>query len=93
MTIITSLATVKSHLRIDGNDEDALLQLYMAAAEAYVNEYCDTKTTPFTEFTPTIQAAVLLVISDLYENRSSQIEKELYQNKTVELLLNFNRNY
>lgn len=93
MTMITSLSTAKAHLRIDGNDEDALLQLYIAAAEAYVNEYCDTKTAPFTEFTPTIQAAVLLVISDLYENRSSQIEKELYQNKTVEFLLNFNRNY
>ena len=93
MTIITSLATVKSHLRIDGNDEDALLQLYMAAAEAYVNDYCDTKLTPFVEFTPTIQAAVLLVISDLYENRTAQVEKNLYKNSAVESLLNFNRNF
>lgn len=93
MTAITSLATAKEHLRIDGNDDDAILQLYIEAAEAYVNEYCDTKTTPFTTFTPTIKAAVLLVISDLYENRTAQIEKELYQNKTVEILLNFNRNY
>lgn len=93
MTTITSLTTVKEHLRIDGTDEDDILTLYTAAAEAYVNEYCDTKDAPFTVFTPTIKAAVLLVISDLYENRTAQIDKQLYQNKTVELLLNFNRNY
>jgi len=93
MTMITSLSTAKAHLRIDGNDEDALLQLYIGAAEAYVNDYCDTKTAPFTEFTPTIQAAVLLVISDLYENRTAQVEKNLYKNNAVESLLNFNRNF
>lgn len=93
MTMITSLSTAKAHLRIDGNDEDALLQLYIAAAEAYVNDYCDTKEAPFTSFTPTIQAAVLLVISDLYENRTAQVEKNLYKNNAVESLLNFNRNF
>lgn len=93
MTAITQLSTVKEHLRIDGSDEDGLLQLYIAAAEEYVNDYCDTKDVPFTVFTKTIEAAVLLIISDLYENRTAQVDKQLYQNKTVEILLNFNRKF
>ena len=91
MTSITSFDIVKEHLKIDGDGENELLQIYTDAAEAYVNEYCDTKENRFNEFTPTIQAAVLLIISDLYENRVAQVEKQLYQNKTVEMLLNFNR--
>ena len=93
MTIITSLSTVKSHLRIDGSDEDSLLNIYIASAESYVNDYCDRKLVPFTVFTPTIAAAVLLIVADLYEHRSSQVEKELYDNSTVKTLLNFNRNF
>lgn len=93
MTTITPLGAVKEHLKIDYQDEDELLQIYLNAAEAYVNDYCDTKSSPFAKLTPTIQAAVLLIVSDLYENRVGQVEKELYQNKTVEMLLNFNRNF
>lgn len=93
MTAITALSTIKEHLKVDGSEEDSLLEIYIAAAESYVNEYCDRKDTPFTTFTPTIAAAVLLIVADLYENRSAQVEKELYDNKTVKMLLNFNRTY
>lgn len=84
---ITSLEAVKVHLRVDHNDEDVLIQSYIDAAENHVNNWCN-RNDPFSEFPPAIHAAVLLIVGDLYENREAQsYGKELYPNRTVELLI------
>lgn len=84
---ILNIDLVKKHIKVDGNDEDTEIQLYLDAAEQYVNDYCDTKDEPFSAFPYPVQAAVLLIVGDLYENREMQVVKELYQNPAAENLL------
>lgn len=87
MASITTLAAAKLHLRVDGTDEDTTIQLYIDAAEAHVNNHCDMGDQPFTEYPAPVAAAVLLIVGDLYKTRESQVDKELYKNRTVEMLL------
>lgn len=71
---------VKKHLRVDSTDEDAVIAVYQAAAEATVREYIDREVylsgdspVPTDEFAielePPITAAILLLIGDFYANR------------------------
>ena len=53
---ILSLDLVKKHIKVDGNDEDTEIQLYLDAAEQYVNDFCDTKDEPFSVFPYPVQA-------------------------------------
>ncbi|MGF9564161.1 head-tail connector protein [Neorhizobium sp. BT27B] len=82
---IIDLATLKKHLRVLHDDEDAEIELYGAAAEAVVIEHLDRIVVgadsvlpaegedgyepDAMNVTPTIVAAILLVAGDLYEVR------------------------
>ena len=82
MSILT-LATAKSHLRVDTDDDNTLIQLYLDAAEKaamahcnrtfYVNEAAQGADTDGLVLgdEPAVQAAILLTLGHLYENRSS----------------------
>ena len=37
------MTTVKLHLRVDGDEEDALIGGYLEAAKAHVEQHCDRK--------------------------------------------------
>lgn len=83
---ITSLETAKEHLRVEHNDEDALITAYIQSAESMVAELCDL---PEKEALPApVQSAVLLMVGDLYEHREAQIiGQQMYVNRTVDFLL------
>lgn len=82
---IVDLDTLKKHLRVLHDDEDAEIEIYGAAAEAVVIEHLDrivvaahvalpVEGEPGYDpdaitATPTIVAAILLVTGDLYEVR------------------------
>lgn len=84
---LLSLETVKGHLRIEHNDEDAQIAIYQAAAESIIVEYLDRivvavgVTLPGIEdegydatamvITPAITAAILLMIGELFETREA----------------------
>lgn len=40
---VISVADLKTHLRVDHSDEDALIELYRDAAIAWVEDYCNTR--------------------------------------------------
>lgn len=72
------LATVKMHLRVDGDEEDALIGGYVAAAKAHVEQHCDRKlveTDPVEPeemgLTGDVQQAVLLLVGHWYANREA----------------------
>lgn len=78
------MTLIKTHLRVDGNTEDALIAAYAAAAVDYVEKFCDgalvESLTPVTEdtepprevlFTSGIWAAMLLLIGHWYANREA----------------------
>lgn len=76
---LLDIAVVRRHLRILHDDEDADIIVYQAAAESIVVDYIDREViasgTPVTAdgivIAPSITAAILLLIGDLYENREA----------------------
>lgn len=81
-----TLEEVKEHLRVEHDVEDALIQTYLDAAEAHVAVYLgDDLPDPMPK---PIEAAVLLLVADLYVNRERQSEVALYKNTAFTLLLN-----
>lgn len=73
-------ALVKKHLRVDWADDDEVIAVYQAAAEDIVLEYIDRPiydagdspipTDAYAiELQPSITAAILLLIGEMYDNR------------------------
>ena len=79
--MIVSLEQAKQHLRLDHDDDDGLIQLYMSAAqeriEAYLNRFVveDISDVSSTEIVvnAAIQAAALLYIGHLERNRETVV--------------------
>jgi uncharacterized phage protein (predicted DNA packaging) len=76
------LGVVKQHLRVEGDHEDALVEVYLAAAvdaaERYIGRKLYVDQVPEDEeqglvITPSITAAILLITGHLYENREEVI--------------------
>ena len=79
------LFAVKDHLRIESSDEDTLLQSYLDAATASVADYLGQ---PLPDPIPApVEAAILLRVGDLYENREAQTDRPLHGNQTFDRLL------
>ena len=74
------LATVKMHLRVDGDEEDALIGGYIEAAKAHVEQHCDRKLVEAEPvepeqmgLTPDVEQAVLLLVGHWYANREAVV--------------------
>lgn len=70
MTTIVTLAEARAHVRAEGQDDDAMLQLYVDAAVDRVTKFI-AQDIP-TPVPASIKAAVLLYVGDLYEHREAQ---------------------
>lgn len=71
MTTLVALEDAKAHLRVDTDDEDALITDKAAAATAIVLDYVKAADEAWTVDTvpSRIRAAILLVLTNLYANR------------------------
>ena len=77
--MLLDLATAKLHLRVDDSAEDALIGLYVTAAEEfamqflgrtiYATELAQGLDTAGIVINQAIQAALLLIVGHLYANR------------------------
>jgi Phage gp6-like head-tail connector protein len=88
------LATVKEQLRVEGTDtsQDNVLAIYIEAMEEFVEAWCDRKFGHELPFK--IQAAVLLGVGDLYENRESiNVGNIVNKIPTMESLMQSHRDY
>mgnify|MGYP001465328213 CR=1 FL=1 len=79
-----TLTQAREHLRVDHDAEDMLIVDLIGAAEAAVLAYLGTDTLP--NAAP-VQAAALLLIGSLYENRETLSERPLHENRLFERLL------
>ena len=83
---ITTLANAKTHLRVTHSTEDSLITAYTDAAESVAEHYCNRS---FGSPLPkAVQAAVFLMVGDMYENREEQTDRPLSVNQTCQNLLN-----
>lgn len=83
------LNDAKHYLGVDLADDDALITSLITAATAASADYLGLPLDQMTTTVPSpIKAATLLLISDLFENRSAQNDRALYANSTYERLLN-----
>lgn len=79
-----SLETAKNHLEVDHDEDDTLILLYVDAAEGRVENFIGRELRCFVEpcsgsevesggdLPAPLQAAILLYVGDLYENREAQ---------------------
>ena len=76
------LALVKLHLRVDGDEEDALIGVYVQAALGHAMQYLNRRLIATEDaregdcdalvINADIQAAVLLLVGHLYANREEE---------------------
>ena len=82
--MVFNLDTVKSHLRIAHELEDALISSYMTAAQDFAETFLGCKLADYETLPGTVLAGLLLHTALLYESREGEfIEKNL---KAVRLL-------
>ena len=73
--MILTLDEVKSHLRIQHDEEDELLESLIAQAQAAAEDFCRVE---FGDDAPEpVRFAVLLMVSHYYENRDSP-DRQVY---------------
>ena len=84
-----TLQETKLHLRVDHNDEDALIEALMTTATAACADYLNMEAADLVVAVPApIKSAALLLIGTLYEQRESVGERPYNRNPTFEALLN-----
>ena len=67
--MIVTVDEVKTHLRIEDDDEDMYLESLIAQAQAVAEDFCRKQ---FSEAVPEpVRLAVLLFVSHYYENRDN----------------------
>ena len=81
-----TLTEAKAHLRVSGDDDDTEITAMIDTAEAHVENFLGAPVA--TPAPAPIKSAALLCVADLYENRESQTDRPLTENKTFCALLN-----
>ncbi len=84
-----TLPEAKLHLRVDHNDEDALIGALMATATAACADFLNMPAADLVVAVPApVKSAALLLVGNLYENRESMGDRPYSKNPTFEALLN-----
>ncbi len=86
---MVTLEQAKLHLRVDHYDEDTLILSQIDAATQSVANYLDMDVDDM-ELLPMpapVEAAILLRVGDLYENREGLSNRPVITNPTMERLL------
>ncbi|OCP17022.1 MULTISPECIES: head-tail connector protein [unclassified Ensifer] len=60
----------KQHMKVDSTDEDALIELYIEAAEQYVANYVGKPLTDLDPFPADLKLAILRLVAFYYEVRN-----------------------
>ncbi len=83
-----TLAETKLHLRVDADDEDALIEALMATATAACADFLNMPAADLVVAVPApVKSAALLLVGTLYEHRESQGDRPYNKNPTFEALL------
>ena len=81
-----SLNELKDHLKIDGNEEDVLINSYLNWAQKYVLSYTGL-TEEQASLKDDLTFAVLALAGDFYENRINSVSSQNRDNPIVKSIL------
>ena len=82
-----TLETVKNYLRIDSEDDDVLLNTLMEVSEIYINSCVGEAYKTDIKLVKLAELLQLKIITDLYENRSTEIASNTKKDITVTTIL------
>lgn len=78
--MILTIEEVKAHLRIQHDEEDDLIEGFIAQAQAVAEDYCRVQ---FEDTAPEpVRLAVLLMVSHYYENRDNP-DRQVYMTMRI----------
>lgn len=81
----------KEHLRVLHNRDDAQINLFIKTALVDIANFIDREllsvTDPTGDLPAPLEAAVYMIVGDLYHNRSTQSDKSYFSNPTFERLV------
>jgi uncharacterized phage protein (predicted DNA packaging) len=78
--VILTIEEVKAHLRIQHDEEDELIEGFIAQAQAVAEDYCRVQ---FEDTAPEpVRLAVLLMVSHYYENRDNP-DRQVYMTMRI----------
>ena len=84
-----TLEQAKLHLRVDIDDDDSLITSLIATAQCAIESHLDNPAIVLDSTAPApLKSAALLLVGNMYENRTSLVDKVLHSNDTYDLLLN-----
>jgi hypothetical protein len=98
MSDLITLEMTKKHLRVIHERDDAYIELLIKAATQNVLDFIDfsdwdaVKEKYKGAIPENLSVAALLIISDMYQNRASQTDVNLYVNRECENLMFPSRN-
>lgn len=75
--MIVTLAEAKNYLRIDGDEEDGLIETLLAAAQELCEDVSRLESEEFETAGEVAKIAVLYTLSTFYQNREDNDHKEL----------------
>ena len=78
--MILTIEEVKAHLRIQHDEEDELIEGFIAQAQAVAEDYCRVQ---FEDTAPEpVRLAALLMVSHYYENRDNP-DRQVYMTMRI----------
>ena len=78
--MILTIEEVKAHLRIQHDEEDELIEGFIAQAQAVAEDYCRVQ---FEDTAPEpVRLAVLMMVSHYYENRDNP-DRQVYMTMRI----------
>ena len=78
--MILTIEEVKAHLRIQHDEEDELIEGFIAQAQAVAEDYCRVQ---FEDTAPEpVRLVVLLMVSHYYENRDNP-DRQVYMTMRI----------
>ena len=78
--MILTIEEVKAHLRIQHDEEDELIEGFIAQAQAVAEDYCRVQ---FEDTAPEpVRLAMLLMVSHYYENRDNP-DRQVYMTMRI----------
>jgi hypothetical protein len=99
MAALVSLEQAKAHLRVDDNSSDNDIEMKVEQASALILERCNSTaywraiTTTWTQDTVplSVQAAILVLLSHLHENRGDDMKADDVAWTAIERLIPMNK--